>query len=87
MKVGTVLNLTCVLLRSPEAPSYIYWFHNDDVINYSDRDGMTVITDEKTRTSRLTIASVSYKDTGNYTCDPANAKPASVIVNVMVEGK
>ena len=63
------------------------WLKVSKVKNYSDRDGMTIITDEKTRTSRLTIASVIYKDTGNYTCDPANSKPLSVIVSVMVEGK
>lgn len=28
---GSTINLTCVVLYSPEPPAYIYWNHNDAV--------------------------------------------------------
>ena len=33
---GSTINLTCIVLHSPEPPAYIFWNHNDAVciINY-----------------------------------------------------
>lgn len=28
---GSTINLTCVVLNSPEPPAYIFWNHNDAV--------------------------------------------------------
>lgn len=28
---GSTINLTCVILYSPEPPAYVFWNHNDSV--------------------------------------------------------
>ncbi|XP_058822137.1 basement membrane-specific heparan sulfate proteoglycan core protein-like isoform X2 [Topomyia yanbarensis] len=83
VKSGSDINLTCVALQSPQPPSFIYWYKGGRVINYSQRGGISVLTEQQTRTSRLVIARASPSDSGNYTCSPSNSDSASVVVHVI----
>ncbi|XP_014483389.1 PREDICTED: T-lymphocyte activation antigen CD86-like [Dinoponera quadriceps] len=83
IKSGSDINLTCVVLQTPEPPSFIYWYKGDNVINYSQRGGISVVTEKQTRTSRLLISKALPADSGNYTCAPSTAESASVLVHVL----
>lgn len=37
---GSTINLTCVVLQSPEPPSFIFWNHNDVVSSSSSAKGL-----------------------------------------------
>ncbi|XP_041633558.1 uncharacterized protein dpr9 isoform X4 [Drosophila kikkawai] len=82
---GSTINLTCVILNSPEPPAYIFWNHNNAIINYdSPRGGVSVVTNKgDTTTSFLLIKSARPSDSGHYQCNPSNAKPKSVTVHVL----
>ncbi|XP_037953078.1 uncharacterized protein LOC119683465 isoform X2 [Teleopsis dalmanni] len=82
---GSTINLTCVILNSPEPPAYIYWNHNSAIINYdSPRGGVSVVTNKgDITTSFLLIKSARTSDSGLYQCNPSNAKPRSVTVHVL----
>lgn len=83
IKSGSDINLTCVVLQTPEPPSFIYWYQGGHVVNYSQRGGINVVTEKQTRTSRLLIARALPADSGNYTCAPSSSDSASVIVHVL----
>ncbi|KYN39276.1 Hemicentin-2, partial [Trachymyrmex septentrionalis] len=86
IKSGSDINLTCIVLQTPEPPSFIYWYKGDNVINYSQRGGISVVTEKQTRTSRLLISRALPADSGNYTCAPSTAESASVLVHVLNGG-
>ncbi|KAJ8669423.1 hypothetical protein QAD02_000682, partial [Eretmocerus hayati] len=83
IKSGSDINLTCVVLETPDPPSFIYWYKGENVINYSQRGGISVVTEKQTRTSRLMISRALPFDSGNYTCAPSTAESASVVVHVL----
>lgn len=58
-------------------------YKGDNVINYSQRGGISVVTEKQTRTSRLLISRALPADSGNYTCAPSTAESASVLVHVL----
>ncbi|XP_046400865.1 lachesin-like [Ischnura elegans] len=84
---GSTINLTCVVLYSPEPPAYIFWNHNDAIISYdSPRGGVSVITEKgETTTSFLLIQKAKPSDSGRYTCNPSNAQAKSITVHVLNE--
>ncbi|MPC41659.1 IgLON family member 5 [Portunus trituberculatus] len=61
---------------------YVFWYQDSKMINFDKRRGVNY-TLERDR-SVLTVSSVSDTHAGNYTCQPANASPSSVLVLVMV---
>ncbi|ODM92709.1 IgLON family member 5 [Orchesella cincta] len=70
--------------NSPKPPEYIFWYHNDRMINYMSSPELTVHTEPgagKTH-SRLIIRKAHLSHGGNYTCKAANADPASILVFV-----
>lgn len=73
IKSGNDINLTCVALEAPSPPSFIYWYKGGSVINYSQRGGISVLTERQTKTSKLVIARAMSSDSGNYTCMPSNS--------------
>lgn len=73
VKSGSDINLTCVAVHSPSPPSFIYWYKEGRVINYSQRGGISVLTERKTRTSKLVISKAMSSDSGNYTCIPSSS--------------
>jgi hypothetical protein len=69
-------------------PDYVYWYRNEDVLNYSPHVKIedAKSPDEQPLVSKLSVENVQRSHTGNYTCAPSNARPASVMVHV-VDGK
>ncbi|KAG8291618.1 hypothetical protein J6590_056080 [Homalodisca vitripennis] len=84
---GSTINLTCVVLYSPEPPAYIFWNHNDAIISYdSPRGGVSVITEKgETTVSFLLIQQAKPTDNGRYQCNPSNAQSKSINVHVLNE--
>ncbi|CAO1409903.1 unnamed protein product [Diamesa serratosioi] len=83
IRSGSDINLTCVALQAPSAPSFIYWYKGGRVVNYSQRGGISVLTERSTKTSKLVISRATSSDSGNYTCSPSNSDAASVMVHVI----
>ncbi|XP_044727654.1 limbic system-associated membrane protein-like [Chrysoperla carnea] len=83
IKSGSDINLTCIVLQTPDPPSFIYWYRGGNVINYSQRGGISVVTEKQTRTSRLLISRALPSDSGNYTCSPSSSDSSSVLVHVL----
>jgi len=73
IKSGNDINLTCVAHEAPSPPSFIYWYKSGSVINYSQRGGISVLTERQTKTSKLVISRAMSSDSGNYTCMPSNS--------------
>ncbi|XP_034240206.1 zwei Ig domain protein zig-8-like [Thrips palmi] len=82
---GSTINLTCIILYSPEPPAYVFWNHNDSIISYeSPRGGVEVQTARgDTTTSVLLIRKAKPSDSGQYKCNPSNAQSQQVHVNVL----
>ncbi|CAO1369191.1 unnamed protein product, partial [Diamesa serratosioi] len=82
--MGSVLNLVCIIEKSPQPPQYVYWQRNHHMINYDDsRRDITIETTPGPRTqSRLIIREPQIADSGNYTCSASNTEPASIYVFV-----
>lgn len=83
MRSGNHINLTCLVSGSPDPPSHVFWFVGKTRVNRSERGGISVVTDKHSRRSRLVVSRARPADSGNYTCAPANARPASVNVYVL----
>lgn len=73
VRAGSDINLTCIARHAPDPPSFIYWYRGQNVVNYAQRGGISVETEQRTRTSRLLIARASPRDSGNYTCAPSSS--------------
>lgn len=67
IKSGNDINLTCVAYEAPGPPSFIYWYKGPSVINYSQRGGISVLTERNSKTSKLVISRAMASDSGNYT--------------------
>ncbi|XP_049788235.1 hemicentin-2-like [Schistocerca gregaria] len=82
--VGSGISLVCIIEKSPTPPQYVFWYHNDRMINYDTaRGGISVDTEPGPKTqSRLTIRNAHDSDSGNYTCSASNTEPASIFVFV-----
>ncbi|XP_068894770.1 protein CEPU-1 isoform X1 [Tenebrio molitor] len=82
--IGSIIDLVCVIEKSPTPPQYVFWYHNEHMINYDTaRGGISVETVPGARTqSRLTIRDTNDADSGNYTCSASNTEPASIYVFV-----
>lgn len=67
----------------------MFWYHDNRMVNYDSERGIRVTTTTdpvtiKTK-SRFDIAEAEPRDSGNYTCKPSNAMPASIQVFVSKE--
>ncbi|XP_022920013.1 limbic system-associated membrane protein isoform X2 [Onthophagus taurus] len=83
LKPGSGLNLQCVVLQSTEPPSYVFWYHNNRMINFDTDRGINVKTELSAKTSTLSISSAATRHSGNYSCVPSNAQPASTYVHIL----
>jgi len=80
---GSRLQLICVLKLATARVDYIFWYHNDRMINFDTDRGISVHEDEAGST--LTMTDVSVADSGNYSCQPRDMRPASVAVTILSE--
>lgn len=81
VRSGSTFELVCVLRDSTEPPVYVFWYHNDRMINYDNVRGVQVSSDSEK--SILTIQDAQKSDSGNYTCTPSNARPTSISVHIL----
>ncbi|KAL7726660.1 hypothetical protein ACLKA6_017703 [Drosophila palustris] len=66
--------------------SSILWYHGSAIVDFDSLRGGISLETEKTEvgtTSRLMLTRASLRDSGNYTCVPNAAMPASVRVHVL----
>lgn len=82
VRPGSTLQLHCLVKKSTEVPSYLFWYHNFRMINYDVDQGVNVSTDLASRESWLEVPRASDRHSGNYTCEASNAQPARVLVHV-----
>ncbi|GFW87908.1 uncharacterized protein TNCV_1360121 [Trichonephila clavipes] len=82
---GSTINLTCIITESTSPPVFVFWYHDDRMINYdSSRGGIKVTTENgPTTVSRLRIQNARPTDSGNYSCQPSYADPANITVHVL----
>ncbi|XP_015599052.1 lachesin isoform X4 [Cephus cinctus] len=86
VKKGSTISLTCTVNVQSTPPSSVSWFRGDDVIDFDSPRGGVSLETEKTEsgtTSKLLVTQARLSDSGNYTCRPSNANPASVMVHVL----
>ena len=70
--------------QTEEPPKTIVWYlngNNVDILLKTGRISVATIS----RTSKLIISKATIKDAGKYTCEPSNALPDAVTVDV-IEG-
>lgn len=82
VRPGSALQLHCLVKKSTETPSYLFWYHNIRMINYDVDQGVNVSTDLLARESWLEVPRASGRHSGNYTCVASNAQPARVFVHI-----
>ncbi|EDV90919.1 GH23959 [Drosophila grimshawi] len=66
--------------------SSVLWYHGSAIVDFDSLRGGISLETEKTEvgtTSRLMLTRASLRDSGNYTCVPNAAVPASVRVHVL----
>lgn len=86
MKKGSTISLTCSVNVHSTPASSVLWYHGSSVIDFDSPRGGISLETEKTEsgtTSKLLVTKALLSDSGNYTCMPSNASPASVIVHVL----
>ncbi|XP_059474120.1 zwei Ig domain protein zig-8-like [Neocloeon triangulifer] len=87
LKTGSTLKLSCVLRQSTQPPLFVFWYHNNRMINYDVDRGVNVSADESRTSSTLVISAAQRTHSGNYSCVPNNAQPASTYVHVLNAGE
>ncbi|XP_055608629.1 zwei Ig domain protein zig-8-like [Uranotaenia lowii] len=83
VRKGSTISLSCVV--NFHAPS-ITWYHGTAIVNFDSARGGISLETEKTEagtSSRLLLTKATVADSGNYTCVPSGAIPASVQVYVL----
>ncbi|XP_045512858.1 protein sidekick-1-like isoform X1 [Pieris brassicae] len=88
VKKGSTISLTCSVNvhSSPPSSASVLWYHGNAVVDFDSPRGGISLETEKTEggtTSKLLVTKAALTDSGNYTCVPNNAHPASVSVHVL----
>ncbi|KAL1509845.1 hypothetical protein ABEB36_004522 [Hypothenemus hampei] len=86
VKKGSTISLTCTVNVHSTPPSSVLWYHGHSVVDFDSPRGGISLETEKTEagtTSKLLVTKALLSDTGNYTCMPSNASPASAVVHVL----
>ncbi|CAM1313550.1 Uncharacterised protein g6297 [Pycnogonum litorale] len=92
IKSGSTVTLQCLITTtSGRPPEHVFWYHNDEVINYDSQKGINISIPADggniTTFSKLKIINASKKDTGKYTCKPSFIHPTSIVVHVLGRGE
>ncbi|XP_045611945.1 uncharacterized protein [Procambarus clarkii] len=85
MTVGSSLRLVCVLRDNTQPPSYVFWYHDQHMINYHATREVRV--ENNGGLSVLFLSNVRPADSGNYSCAPSNARPAHIYIHVLKGGE
>jgi len=64
LKPGSLLRLTCKVLQSTEPPLYLFWYHNNRMINYDLHRGVNVSTESGKQKKNIFIINKTTK--GNF---------------------
>ncbi|XP_049871761.1 T-lymphocyte activation antigen CD86-like [Pectinophora gossypiella] len=88
VKKGSTISLTCSVNvhSTPPSSASVLWYHGNSVVDFDSPRGGISLETEKTEggtTSKLLVTKAALTDSGNYTCVPNNAHPASVSVHVL----
>ncbi|XP_046599596.1 immunoglobulin superfamily DCC subclass member 4 isoform X4 [Neodiprion pinetum] len=86
VKKGSTISLTCTVNVHSTPPSSVSWHHGVAIVDFDSPRGGVSLETEKTEsgtTSKLLVTQARLSDSGNYTCIPSNANPASVMVHVL----
>ncbi|KAK7866827.1 hypothetical protein R5R35_005257 [Gryllus longicercus] len=86
VKKGSTISLTCSINVHSTPPGSVLWYHGAAVVDFDSPRGGISLETEKTEagtTSKLLVTKAALTDSGNYTCVPSNANPASVWVHVL----
>ncbi|CAL4105024.1 unnamed protein product [Meganyctiphanes norvegica] len=78
---GSLVKLICEVRLNYQPPEYVFWYHNGTMINF-DTYRQVVVTKKKNG-SILTIESVSKTDSGNFTCQPSNARNSTIFLHII----
>lgn len=79
---GSTLRLQCRVVQNTVASEYIFWYHDNRMINYDIDRGINVSTEADFQSSELTILKTRREHSGNFTCVASNTQPASVLVHI-----
>ncbi|CAM1319234.1 Uncharacterised protein g7149 [Pycnogonum litorale] len=86
VKSGSSMELDCIVVPPMGSPRFIFWHHNEKVINYDSPRGHRIRVDtpkDLNIVSTLKISNIDIGDSGNYTCVPSYADPASIKLHVL----
>ncbi|XP_024084801.1 microfibrillar-associated protein 3-like [Cimex lectularius] len=90
VKKGSTISLTCSVNVHSSPPGSVLWYQGSSAVDFDSPRGGISLDTEKTAsgtTSKLLVTKASLSDSGNYTCVPSNANPASVYVHVLNAGE
>jgi len=83
VKVGSVLNLTCLVTNPPSDLKLTQWIHNDHIV--TPKPGLSMFSESSSHitTSSLIIHRVHERDAGTYRCAPGDMGHAIVVVHIL----
>ncbi|KAF6217230.1 hypothetical protein GE061_001584 [Apolygus lucorum] len=85
VKLGSSVELLCEIQESPEPPEFVFWYHNERMVNYDKNRGLNITFDLANKKSSLRIIKATRDHSGNYSCVAGNAYPASAFVHILNE--
>ncbi|GLV40495.1 defective proboscis extension response 1 [Carabus blaptoides fortunei] len=84
VKSGSAVSVTCVISQGPHDLGTVFWYRDADMLHVETERRVRIDTDwTEALTSRLQISDAITTDSGNYSCVPTVAAPASVNVHVI----
>jgi len=87
VKVGDVLNLTCLVTNPSPNQGRVQWLVNDHLV--TPRYGLSILSDTlpTTASTSLIIHSVQHRDGGTYRCATGGTDSAIVYVEIIADLK
>ncbi|XP_039291781.1 fibroblast growth factor receptor-like 1 isoform X2 [Nilaparvata lugens] len=85
VKRGSTISLLCTVSTNQRTGA-VTWYQGSSLIDFDAPRGGIALETERTdagTTSKLLVTRAEMADSGNYTCLPAHARPASVYVHVL----